>query len=49
MRRDDYDYPALVKPAPPDQGPNGRIRALVWFVFGSISTLAVLAVVGVLP
>lgn len=49
MRRADHDYPALVRPAPPDPGRNGRVRALAWFVFGSISTLAVLAVAGVLP
>jgi hypothetical protein len=49
MRRADHSYPALVTASPPDPHRNGKVRALVWFVFGSISTLAVLAVAGVLP
>ncbi|HKO84457.1 MAG TPA: hypothetical protein VJ140_07805 [Actinomycetota bacterium] len=49
MRRPDHDYPALVTAAPPDPGRQSRVRALAWFVFGSVSTLAVLAVMGVLP
>jgi hypothetical protein len=49
MRRADYDYPALVQALPPDPQRNGKVSALVWFVLGSICTLAVLAVVGVLP
>jgi hypothetical protein len=49
VRRPDYDFPALVQASPPDPHRNGRVRALAWFVFGSVSTLAVLAVVGVLP
>jgi len=44
MRRPDFHYPELLSgraPQPP--------RALVWFLAGSVSTLGVLALLGVLP
>jgi hypothetical protein len=49
-RDEEFSYPPpVVVPAPPDRPPGGKVTPLVWFVFGSISTLAVLAVAGVLP
>lgn len=47
MRREDFDYPALVRPAPRDRLP--RARPYLWFIAGCATTLAVLAVAGVLP